>query len=116
MRAWNHLIAVAVILLMAGCAPDHSDPVQQSEASSQETSSQETAQDGSQTEPTAAVSDHHVTIAVAEEEPQDDSPGLAVGAKAPEFDLKDQDGQDRSLADLLKSGQVALVYYRSADW
>jgi cytochrome oxidase Cu insertion factor (SCO1/SenC/PrrC family) len=45
-----------------------------------------------------------------------DQTGLEVGAKAPAFNLKDQNGKDRSLDDLLKSGTVALVFYRSADW
>jgi cytochrome oxidase Cu insertion factor (SCO1/SenC/PrrC family) len=47
---------------------------------------------------------------------EDEKPGLAVGAKAPAFTLKDQDGKERSLAQLLKKGKVALVFYRSADW
>jgi len=42
--------------------------------------------------------------------------GLKVGSPAPKFTLKDQDGQERSLDDLLKKGKVALVFYRSADW
>jgi cytochrome oxidase Cu insertion factor (SCO1/SenC/PrrC family) len=42
--------------------------------------------------------------------------GLKVGAKAPPFTLKDQDGKERSLDELLKKGKVALVFYRSADW
>jgi cytochrome oxidase Cu insertion factor (SCO1/SenC/PrrC family) len=42
--------------------------------------------------------------------------GLAVGAKAPRFTLKDQQGMERSLEQLLKNGKVALVFYRSADW
>ena len=42
--------------------------------------------------------------------------GLKVGAKAPKFTLKDQDGKERSLDELLKKGKVALVFYRSADW
>jgi cytochrome oxidase Cu insertion factor (SCO1/SenC/PrrC family) len=42
--------------------------------------------------------------------------GLKVGAKAPKFTLKDQDGKDRSLGEMLKKGKVALVFYRSADW
>ena len=46
----------------------------------------------------------------------DESPGLAVGEKAPPFELKDQNGELRSLADILKSGPAALVFYRSADW
>lgn len=43
-------------------------------------------------------------------------PGLAVGAKAPDFTLKDAAGADFSLAALTKTGPVALVFYRSADW
>lgn len=42
--------------------------------------------------------------------------GLAVGAKAPRFALKDQDGKERALDEFLKRGNVALVFYRSADW
>ncbi len=30
--------------------------------------------------------------------------------------LKDQEGSDRSLDELIKKGPVALVFYRSADW
>ena len=42
--------------------------------------------------------------------------GLKVGAKAPKFILKDQQGAEHSLDELLKKGKVALVFYRSADW
>ncbi len=42
--------------------------------------------------------------------------GLKVGAKAPKFTLKDQEGKERSLDEFLKKGKVALVFYRSADW
>ncbi len=42
--------------------------------------------------------------------------GLSVGEKAPEFKLEDQTGQERSLTALLKDGNVALVFYRSASW
>jgi cytochrome oxidase Cu insertion factor (SCO1/SenC/PrrC family) len=42
--------------------------------------------------------------------------GLKVGQQAPRFTLKDQEGADRSLDDLLKKGKVALVFYRSANW
>ena len=45
---------------------------------------------------------------------EDDPP--SVGAKAPSFTLKDQDGKERSLDELLKKGNVALVFYRSAGW
>ncbi len=42
--------------------------------------------------------------------------GLKVGEKAPRFTLKDQQGAERSLDELLRKGKVALVFYRSADW
>jgi cytochrome oxidase Cu insertion factor (SCO1/SenC/PrrC family) len=42
--------------------------------------------------------------------------GLEVGAKAPKFALKDQEGKERSLDEFLAKGKVALVFYRSADW
>jgi cytochrome oxidase Cu insertion factor (SCO1/SenC/PrrC family) len=43
--------------------------------------------------------------------------GLAIGAKAPEFKLKDQEGKERALAEFQKKAKfVALVFYRSADW
>jgi cytochrome oxidase Cu insertion factor (SCO1/SenC/PrrC family) len=46
----------------------------------------------------------------------EDKTGPKVGEKAPEFNLKDQAGTERSLRDLLKGGPVALVFYRSASW
>jgi peroxiredoxin len=42
--------------------------------------------------------------------------GLHIGARAPAFTLKDQNGKEVSLEALLKKGPVALVFYRSADW
>jgi hypothetical protein len=42
--------------------------------------------------------------------------GLKVGAVAPKFTLKDQQGRERSLDEFLGKGKVALVFYRSADW
>ena len=42
--------------------------------------------------------------------------GLKVGAKAPRFTLRDQEGKERSLAEFLGKGKVALVFYRSAEW
>jgi cytochrome oxidase Cu insertion factor (SCO1/SenC/PrrC family) len=46
----------------------------------------------------------------------DQKTGLKLGTKAPAFALKDQDGKERSLDELLKKGKVALVFYRSANW
>ena len=45
------------------------------------------------------------------------TPGIKVGQKAPAFKLKNQDGKEVSLKELGKDGKdVALVFYRSADW
>lgn len=56
-------------------------------------------------------------LAAAERKPAEEAKtGLAVGEKAPDFTLADQTGQQRSLADLLKAGPVALVFTRSASW
>lgn len=46
-----------------------------------------------------------------------DEVGLAVGDQAAPFKLNDQAGNKVSLADLTaEHGNVALVFYRSADW
>ena len=52
----------------------------------------------------------------ADDKVPDDKTGLAVGAKAPAFKLKDQNGKERTLEEFLKKGKVALVFYRSASW
>jgi cytochrome oxidase Cu insertion factor (SCO1/SenC/PrrC family) len=46
----------------------------------------------------------------------DETPGLKIGEQAPDFSLEDQNGGEKTLAALLKKGNVALVFYRSADW
>ena len=46
-----------------------------------------------------------------------DSPGIAVGEKAPSFQLKDQAGKSTELDSLLKQDRMlAIVFHRSADW
>ena len=50
------------------------------------------------------------------QQPPEDRTGLKVGARAPAFTLKDQRGQERSLAEFQKKGRVVLVFYRSASW
>ena len=52
----------------------------------------------------------------AAQEASPEKTGLAVGRKAPAFTLKDQTGKEVSLESLLKTGPVALVFHRSADW
>lgn len=45
-----------------------------------------------------------------------DSPGPAVGAKVPEFQLSDEVGTYRSLRSLMGPKGLMLVFFRSADW
>lgn len=47
---------------------------------------------------------------------QEHEPGIKVGDEAPAFELKDQDGNDVSLAELLKEKPTAIVFHRSASW
>jgi hypothetical protein len=42
--------------------------------------------------------------------------GLAAGASAPEFTLKDQNGQERDRSSLSGPNGLVLVFFRSADW
>ncbi len=46
----------------------------------------------------------------------DENSGIAVGQKVPSFHLEDQNGEVRSLDEFVAQGNVALVFYRSADW
>ena len=43
-------------------------------------------------------------------------PGLGVGEKAADFTLTDAGGKEVSLQSILKTGKVALVFVRSAEW
>jgi hypothetical protein len=42
--------------------------------------------------------------------------GVAVGERAPEFTLRDANGEVHALADLLGDEILALLFFRSADW
>jgi cytochrome oxidase Cu insertion factor (SCO1/SenC/PrrC family) len=42
--------------------------------------------------------------------------GLSAGASAPQFNLKDQYGQERKLESLGGAKGLVLVFFRSADW
>ena len=55
-------------------------------------------------------------VASAADPAPEEKTGIKVGDKAPEFKLKDQAGEERTLSALLKDGPVALVFYRSASW
>ena len=52
----------------------------------------------------------------AADKASEEKTGLKLGAKAPAFTLKDQNGKERTLEEFLKKGKVALVFYRSAKW
>jgi cytochrome oxidase Cu insertion factor (SCO1/SenC/PrrC family) len=54
--------------------------------------------------------------ALAADPAPEEKTGLKVGEAAPEFKLKDQYGNERSLSALRKDGNVALVFFRSASW
>jgi len=115
----NALYMLATIVLVAGCSSESPVP---------EASSTSESQPSAQEEPSTKVADSAQSdqSIAATESPQpkqadastsaDDSPGLAVGEKAPEFELKDQQGRSQSLEGILAKGNAALVFYRSADW
>ena len=95
MKASSVQFALAATVLLMGCSSDESSaPVSNVPADQM----QEPAQ-------TAVQSDL-----------QDNSPGPIVGERAQAFELQDQHGQLHSLASILASGNVAIVFYRSADW
>lgn len=43
-------------------------------------------------------------------------PGIEVGKELPEIKLMNQDGEEISVHEMLKSGSAALVFFRSAGW
>ena len=43
-------------------------------------------------------------------------PGIEIGKRAPDFQLKDQLGKPIQLSKLIKKGPVAVVFHRSANW
>jgi len=45
-----------------------------------------------------------------------ETPGPAVGASVPTFQLLDQNGQSRDLRSLFGPKGLMLVFFRSADW
>ena len=45
-----------------------------------------------------------------------DTVGPQVGDPLPDFSLRDQGGQERSLKSLLGAKGAVIVFYRSADW
>ncbi len=57
------------------------------------------------------------TGALAQDErAPDEMTGIKVGEKAPDFKLKNFDGTEHALSDLVKKAPVALIFFRSANW
>ena len=54
--------------------------------------------------------------AFATEPTTEEEIGLRVGERAPAFKLPDQNGREVSLDELLQTGPVALVFFRSTAW
>jgi len=102
MKPFYFLILGTLFLLPIGCnkEPGTSTPSQQTGSETKSAMPEEKPEEK--------------TIETSTEQPAE--PGLAIGEKAPDFDLKDQHGENRTLTEILESGQVALVFYRSADW
>jgi AhpC/TSA family len=42
--------------------------------------------------------------------------GPAIGAKMPDFSLRDQNGTTHTLQSLLKPRGAVILFFRSADW
>lgn len=42
--------------------------------------------------------------------------GPAVGERVPDFQLRDQNGTERTLASIMGPKGALLVFFRSADW
>ena len=98
MRYLNGVVLLAAIVVVAGCGKEKTDsPTAKNQA----------------VKPVPTVEQPKAS---AEAEPAPAIPGLAIGQPAPDFELPDQHGKTHSLKELLASGPVALVFYRSADW
>jgi hypothetical protein len=70
----------------------------------------------------AALACGSASAAEQESEPKE-PPGIKVGERAPDFKLKDQQGEERALKEFIgdpdkdaDDAVIALVFYRSADW
>ena len=97
-------VAFAALLLAGGCTGQEPTPPAQAVLPLP------------QGQPVAPTLPEAAKPSVDDSELQGDRPGLAIGEQAPLFEMKDQNGQNRSLTSFLRSGHAALVFYRSADW
>jgi len=100
-------LAMLAALLLIGCGPQQ-EPVAKTGGEKQLTTGPQPAPPDSPPTKTQKQAPADPTA--------DDAPGIAVGEPAPDFKLMDQDGQEQSLKQLIAEQNVALVFYRSADW
>jgi hypothetical protein len=94
MKTAHHTLAAAILLLFSACS--RSERTEAPQAPFEEPQPQ--------------------TATAADQPAESDTPGLSVGEKAPSFQLKDQQGREQTLTQILEDGQAALVFYRSAEW
>lgn len=114
------LISIAAVLLGAGggCQDETAQqPAAAPDAAAALSSEAPDQREDASSEPPAAATPNQPDIIDATEESQAfEQPGLPVAAEAPDFALRDQQGETQALSQLLEKGPVALVFYRSADW
>ncbi len=117
MNNWLCGISITALLLAAGCSgPANTSPAEdQATENAGSIATEELSVKDSADSPDLAGQQAGAKEDV-QQTPADSAPGLAVGQPAPDFALQDQHGQTRTLSELLKDGNVALVFYRSADW
>ena len=125
MKAARWLLAVLSsggLLISTACSPTNSTPSPGPTTKSSDEPANNQAgtarEDEVQPPPTPPVESPPGSVAETPiaSAPADSGPGIGVAEKAPSFSLPDQQGQERTLEELLQAGNVALVFYRSADW
>jgi hypothetical protein len=112
----NVCLSLLGLLLVAGCGTARETAVRNNEpdATNNQTAAQ-TSENALPKESELQTGEAEEVLAPEVPAPEANS-RVAVGDPAPGFRLRDQDGQEHSLEDLLENGKVALVFYRSADW
>lgn len=116
---WKSVLPFAVCSLLLLCSCSKSEPpVDDSSTSVSDIPETNPAAESSaeETQKDQSIQEESPKTAETQEPEVSDGPGIEVGEKAPAFTLKDQNGKEQALEDLLKKSSVALVFYRSADW
>lgn len=113
MRGAIALLFGSMIALAVGCSGSETPPRSETPAPADAT---DTAAEPASQEEGEATTEEEGEATTDGGPVMDENTGIALGQKALAFELKDQSGQLRSLDDFLAQGNVALVFYRSADW